>query len=135
MNAHDILTQKRLRHLEPMVAEITVEELQSKFALDETFKLIELSDPDDYTKGHIEGAIHISPGALKEDAPKRFLPFQQIVLYTEEASSSIAVTGARMLQSLGFSNVVVLKGGKETWKNAGLDLVASPVSEGSNDQS
>lgn len=135
MNAHDILTQKRLRHLEPMVAEITVEELQSKFALDETFKLIELSDPDDYAKGHIEGALHISPGALKEEAQKRFLTFQQIVLYTEEANSSIAIAGARLLQSLGFSNVVVLKGGKEAWKNAGLDLQGEKEPERSDDKS
>jgi len=135
MKAHDILTQKRLRHLEPMVAEIAVEELQTKFTLDETFKLIEISDPDDYAKGHIKGAIHISPGELKEEAQKRFLPFQHLVLYTEEANSSIAIAGARMLQSLGFSNVVVLKGGKEAWKNAGLDLQGTDETEKSDDKS
>lgn len=122
MQTKDLLTSKRLRHLDPMVTEITVDELQRKREDGEIFKLIEVSDAEDYDAGHIAGATHISISELQDKSPQLFKKFQQIILYAQESSSSVGFIGARILQRLGFSNVQLLKVGKEGWKGVGLPL-------------
>lgn len=130
MQIKDLLTEKRLRHLEEMVSEITVDELKSKIKRNEIFKLVEISNPDDFGNGHIAGAINISLGSLARVASKRFKKFQQIVIYVQEAASSVGTVAAVRLQRLGFSNVVLLRGGKESWRNAGLLLTGQEEAEG-----
>lgn len=122
MQIRDLLTEKRLRHLEEMVAEISPEALNAKIKGGEIFKLIEVSDLDDFEKGHIAGAINIPLNSLVETASSKFKKFQQIVLYGQEANSGVGTVAARKLQRAGFSNVEVLKGGKEVWQNSGLPL-------------
>ena len=122
MQIRDLLTEKRLRHLEPMVAEINVQELKSKIDAGEIFKLVEVSNPEHFQQGHIKGASNIPLNLLELTAGQQFKKFQQMVLYTRDANSSVGTVAARMLQKLGFSNMLVLKGGKEAWKNAGFPL-------------
>ena len=64
MQIKDLLTEKRLRHLEEMVSEITVDELESKIKRNEIFKLVEISNPDDFANGYIDGAINIPLDSL-----------------------------------------------------------------------
>lgn len=122
MQIKDILTEKRLHHLEPMVAEINVQDLKSKIDAGEMFKLIEVSNPEHFQQGHIKGAINIPLNLLEQTAPQQFRKFQQIVVYSQDANSSVGAVAARILQKLGFTNVLALKGGKEAWKNAGFPL-------------
>lgn len=129
MQIKDLLTEKRLRHLEEMVSEITVDELQSKIKGSEIFKLVEISNPDDFANGHIKGAINIPLDSLATEASERFRKFQQVVIYTQEATSSVSTVAAGRLQRLGFSNVVLLRGGKEAWRNAGLPLTGQEDAE------
>ena len=105
-----------------MVTEITVDELQRKKEDGEIFKLVEVSDAEDFEAGHIAGAIHITVSELHDKSVQLFKKFQQIIVYAEESSSSVGSIAARMLQQLGFSNALLLKGGKEGWKGAGLPL-------------
>ncbi len=122
MQIRDLLSEKRLSHLEEMVAEIDVQELKTKIDNGEIFKLVEVSNPADFKKGHIKGAIPIPLESLRDAAPQKFRKFQQIVVYCKESNSSVGVAAARILQRLGFSNVLLLKGGKEHWQQAGLPL-------------
>ena len=130
MQIKDLLTEKRLHHLEEMVSEITVDELKSKIKRNEIFKLVEISNPDDFVNGHIDGAINIPLDSLATEANKRFRKFQQIVIYVQEAASSVGTVAAVRLQRLQFSNVVLLRGGKEAWRNAGLPLTGQEDTEG-----
>ncbi len=122
MKTSDLLTEKRLRHLEAMVSEIEVEALQGKIEASEIFKLIEVSRSEDFATGHIAGAVHIPLDSVIETASRNFRKIQQIVVYCEEASSSVGTNAVRFLQRLGFSNVVLLRGGKSAWREAGLPL-------------
>ncbi len=133
MQIKDLLTEKRLHHLEEMVSEITVDELKAKVKRHEIFKLVEISNPDDFDNGHIDGAINIPLDSLAREASKRFRKFQQIVIYVQEAASSVGTVAAGRLQRLEFSNVVLLKGGKEAWRNAGLPLTGQEDAEGETD--
>ncbi len=133
MKIKDLLTEKRLHHLEEMVSEITVDELKAKVKRHEIFKLVEISNPDDFDNGHIAGAINIPLDSLAKEANKRFRKFQQIVIYVQEAASSVGTVAAGRLQRLEFSNVVLMRGGKEAWRNAGLPLTGQEDAEGETD--
>jgi len=133
MQIKDLLTEKRLHHLEEMVSEITVDELKAKVKRHEIFKLVEISNPDDFDNGHIAGAINIPLDSLAKEANKRFRKFQQIVIYVQEAASSVGTVAAGRLQRLEFSNVVLMRGGKEAWRNAGLPLTGQEDAEGETD--
>lgn len=123
MQIKDILTEKRLHELNNRVSEITPQQLHQKMQNGEIFHLIEVSDPDDFRNGHIESAINIPLSFLKESATEKFKRFQQLVVYCQESNSSVGAVAARQLGRAGFSNVLLLKGGKEMWQNAGLSLV------------
>jgi rhodanese-related sulfurtransferase len=122
MKIHDLLTEKRLRDLEAMVSEISPETLKAKLENYETFQLIEVSNPEDFHKGHIGGAINIPLPLLKERASQQFSKLPQLVVYCEQASSGVGTVAARTLQDLGFYNVLMLTGCKEAWKQAGFPL-------------
>jgi rhodanese-related sulfurtransferase len=122
MQIRDLLTEKRLHQLEEMVAEIDVQELKKKIDNGEIFQLVEVSNPEDFKKGHLEGATNIPLAWLPEMAPLKFHKLQQIVIYCENSNSSVGVAAARILQRLGFANMLLLKGGKERWQQAGLPL-------------
>ncbi len=129
MKIRDLLTEKRLCNLEEMVAEISLEELNSKIEEGEIFHLIEVSNEDDFNQGQIPGAINIPLTSLKETVTRDFKKYEQIVVYCKESSSSVGVTAARILHRLGFSNVLLLRGGKEGWQNAGYPLDGRTVEE------
>lgn len=123
METKDLLTEKRLSQLSEMVAEISTAELSEKIENGEIFKLLEISDADDFAAGHIKGAMHVTLDRVREAALSQFRKYQQIVVYCQESNSSVARVAALQLQRAGFTNVLVLKGGKEAWKQAELMLV------------
>lgn len=117
-----MLTEKRLRQLDSMVAGITPAELNEKLAAGEIFVLVEISEPDEFQKGHIDDALNLQIEGVVEGALRKFAKFTQIVLYATESASGVASTAARLLQHAGFTNVLVLRDGKEAWLNSGLPL-------------
>lgn len=129
MKIRDLLTEKRLHNLEEMVAELTLEELKLKIDEGEIFNLVEVSNQSDFNQGHIPGAVNIPLNTLRETADQKFRKYEQIVVYCRESSSSVGITSARILQSLGFSNVLLFRGGKKAWQEAGYGLEGQQVEE------
>jgi rhodanese-related sulfurtransferase len=127
MQIRDLLTEKRLWNLEEMVAEIELEELKSKMDEGELFHLLEVSNPKDFEQEHIPGAVNIPLSSLAQTASQKFRKYEQLVVYCQGASSSVGISAARILQRLGFSNVLLVRGGKEAWKKAGYPLEGQPI--------
>lgn len=129
MKTRDILTEKRLWRLESMVVEIGIDELKAKIDNQEVFHLLEISDEEDYRKEHIAGAVHVSLKSVRNFAEQNFKKYEQLVVYTEEADSAVSRAAALMLQSAGFSNALVVQGGKEAWRDAGYPLEGEDVAQ------
>ncbi len=122
MKVPDLLTEKRLRQLDEMVTEISPDALQAKLDRGELFHLVDVDDWEDYRRKHIPGAINLPLGALRQHAPERFRPFQQIVVYAHQGVSTLAAVAAHLLYDLGFFNVEALAGGLEAWEQAGFEV-------------
>ncbi len=92
----------------------------------ENFKLVEVLAKENYETGHIPFAMNIPVDKLSELA-STMLPdkSQCIVVYCSDFLCTASTGAARFLQSMGYTNILDYKGGKQDWKNAGLPLVKS----------
>jgi rhodanese-related sulfurtransferase len=83
--------------------------------------LIDLSNQQDFEKGHIPGAKHIAPSQFdpesKELAKVRELPVA-LVCRTGQASAA----AAQRLRKAGFTQVFWLEGGLAAWNEAHMPL-------------
>ena len=80
--------------------------------------IIDIREEREYRLGHIEGAVHVSRNSLEsrvlEIAPLFDTP---IVIYC--AVGSACVSAAEALRRLGYQKIFSLKGGLQSWLEAG----------------
>lgn len=91
--------------------------------------LIDLRSFYSASKGYIPGAGNIQLSELKEK--QHLLPVEkrvQLVLYAE--TDIDAITGGKLLNSLGYMNLAILYGGIKTWEDATELLEHGPLPEG-----
>jgi rhodanese-related sulfurtransferase len=88
--------------------------------------IIDAREERDFLLGHIEGAIHLSRKALEskvpEIAPKLDTP---IVIYCAVGTSCASAVEA--LRRLGYQKAFSLKGGLQSWLEAGGLVESSPL--------
>ena len=80
--------------------------------------IIDIREEREYRLGHIEGAVHVSRNTLEsrvlEIAPELDTP---IVIYC--AIGSACASAAEALRRLGYQKIFSLKGGLQSWLEAG----------------
>jgi rhodanese-related sulfurtransferase len=83
--------------------------------------LVDVREPDEWSEGHIPGAVHVPRGYLEsrieQAAPDRSRPL--VVYCAGGARSAFAV---KTLEELGYENVVSLAGGFTDWKRNGYEV-------------
>jgi molybdopterin/thiamine biosynthesis adenylyltransferase/rhodanese-related sulfurtransferase len=81
--------------------------------------LVDVREPDEWSEGHLPGAIHVPRGNL-ESRIERAAPdrAQSIILYCQVGNRS--AFAAKTLEELGYENVVSLSGGFTDWKRNGF---------------
>lgn len=83
--------------------------------------LLDVREPDEWERGHIDGALHVPMGEVM--ARQAELPTHAtIVCVCRSGHRSAAVTSA--LTRLGY-DAVNLEGGMLAWATAGLEYIAS----------
>jgi rhodanese-related sulfurtransferase len=76
----------------------------------------------------IPGAARISPTPLRSSAKVRVPPDVQIVLYCSTPNQLTSARTALALRRKGVSNVWVLEGGLQAWRELGLPVTANLTS-------
>jgi rhodanese-related sulfurtransferase len=106
--------------------EISVEELAARLNSSNPPAVAEILGPQYFTSGHLPGAINLPLDGFAENAV-RHLPNKSadIVVYCASATCQNSDIAARKLQSLGYQNVRLFRGGKAAWKDAGHALVTA----------
>lgn len=88
-----------------------------------SFTLIDVRDPNDFQRHHIEGAINIPKDNIgTNDLPKG----GRIILYCGDARCPLSHAAAKTLMTSGVEKVGVLYGGIDQWEKRGYPV--SPVS-------
>lgn len=103
--------------------EISPDEVPSALAQPNAI-LIDVREAEEWREDHAKGALHLSRGIIEfkiqDHAPDLNTP---IVLCCGRGRRSALV--ADNLQKIGYNNVLIVAGGFEAWKDAGLPVVSA----------
>lgn len=79
--------------------------------------IIDIRNPDDFIKGHIEMAVNIDFKEIPEYFESKIVPFEydKIILVSEDGQTSSYTTC--LLRLMGYGNVYSLRWGMSSWNN------------------
>lgn len=98
-------------------------ELKERLEAGDDLPLVDLRDEEAFTRGHLAGARWIPAGEMVGRwIPQHYPTGGPLVLYDGGGDERIAAGEAARLGHLWFQAVLVLQGGIETWREAGLPL-------------
>ena len=114
------------RRMKGKVNYTTTGELNTMLARDEPVVVIDVRSEKLFAEGHIEGAVNMTPSALKEKMTEGGqglddLKSQRVIIVCKSDMESI--DAAKFLEAAGFENVSVMKGGIFRWKRDHLPMV------------
>lgn len=93
---------------------------EARMAIAEGAIAVDVREPDEFSAGHVEGALNIPLGMLPERAAA--LPADRpLLVYC--AAGDRASSAASILERAGLSRVINLAGGTDSWRSTGLPLV------------
>ncbi len=119
--AHDLVVAARAR-----VQEVAMSDAEQ--AIRAADVLVDVREADEFSAGHLAGAVHISRGMLEfkfSGSPALQARDLRIVLYCK-TSGRAALAGA-VLQDMGYLNVQSLAGGFDAWVSAGKPVAKPDV--------
>jgi len=96
------------------VREFSIDEYRKRVAAGERFTLVDVREDNEWARGHLPGAIHLSKGIIERDVEKA-IPDRdaEIVLYCGGGFRSALVADA--LQKMGYRRVCSMDGGWRRW--------------------
>lgn len=103
------------------VRQIDIDGYKKMVAAGETHVLVDTREDNEWDKGHVQGAVHLSRGIIERDIgtqyPNKEIP---LVLYCGGGFRSALV--ADNLQKMGYTKAISLDGGWRALKESGLPL-------------
>lgn len=104
------------------IAECSVVDVNDWQTASETFRLVDVREESEWSRGHLPGAEHLGKGIIERDVEEQ-IPDQaaKIVLYCGGGYRS--ALAADNLQKMGYTNVTSMDGGFRGWKEAGLEII------------
>jgi molybdopterin/thiamine biosynthesis adenylyltransferase/rhodanese-related sulfurtransferase len=110
-----------LAQVKSEIDEISTIEAHERLVSSDGSLFVDVREPDEWDEGHIPGAIYTGRGRLEQRieglVPDKARP---LVVYCSAGSRS--AFAAKVLEDLGYVNVVNLAGGFSDWKRNGFDV-------------
>jgi rhodanese-related sulfurtransferase len=104
------------------VKETNVPDVKRRIEAGEKFLLVDVREDNEWAKGHLPGAAHLSKGIIERDIEQRVPNTDtKVILYCGGGFRSALV--ADNLQKMGYTNVESMDGGWKGWLEAGLPTV------------
>jgi len=103
------------------IKETDVAGYKEMLARGETPVLVDTREDNEFTAGHVKGAVHLSRGIIERDIETKYPDKStQLVLYCGGGFRSALV--AENLGKMGYTNAISLDGGWKALKDSGLPL-------------
>lgn len=99
---------------------IEVAELERRLASGEAVVLVDVRQPEEFTAGHLPGAVNVPLANLPEPVGELAARRRPIVMVCKTDRRS--ARAATELVAIGFRDVAVLRGGTDGWHRQGLAL-------------
>jgi len=108
---------KLVEGVKTRIRETDVHDVKRRLEAGERFYLVDVREENEWSRGHVPGAIHLSKGIIERDIEKTIPDLSAtIVLYCGGGFRSALV--ADSLQEMGYSNVRSMDGGWREWRQA-----------------
>ena len=100
------------------VKETNVAAVKTRLEKGEKLNLIDTREDNEWAKGHLPGATHLSKGIIERDIEKTFPDRDaELILYCGGGFRS--ALAADNLQKMGYTNAISMDGGWRGWNEAG----------------
>jgi rhodanese-related sulfurtransferase len=117
--AHSPNFLKLVHEAKARVKETNVAEVKKRMDAGEKFLLVDVREDNEWTNGHIPGAVHMGRGIIERDLETKVPdPSAKLILYCGGGFRS--ALSADNLQKMGYKNVESMDGGWKGWVEAGL---------------
>jgi rhodanese-related sulfurtransferase len=117
--AHSSQFLKLVQDAKKNVKETNVADVKRRGDAGEKFLLIDVREDNEWTKGHLPGAVHLGKGIIERDIEQRVPDTNaKLILYCGGGFRS--ALAAENLQKMGYTNVESMDGGWKGWLEAGL---------------
>jgi rhodanese-related sulfurtransferase len=117
--AHSSQFLKLVQDAKKNVKETNVADVKRRGDAGEKFLLIDVREDNEWTKGHLPGAVHLGKGIIERDIEQRVPDTSaKLILYCGGGFRS--ALAAANLQKMGYTNVESMDGGWKGWLEAGL---------------
>jgi rhodanese-related sulfurtransferase len=117
--AHSSQFLKLVQDAKKNVKETNVADVKRRGDAGEKFLLIDVREDNEWTKGHLPGAVHLGKGIIERDIEQRVPDTSaKLILYCGGGFRS--ALAAENLQKMGYTNVESMDGGWKGWLEAGL---------------
>lgn len=117
--AHPPKFLKLVNEAKTRVAETNVADVKRRMDAGEKLVLVDVREDNEWTQGHVPGAVHLGKGIIERDIEARVPDTgAKVVLYCGGGFRSALV--ADNLQKMGYTNVESMDGGWRGWLEAGL---------------
>jgi len=117
--AHSSQFLKLVQDAKTKVKETNVADVKRRGDAGEKFLLIDVREDNEWTKGHLPGAVHLGKGIIERDIEQRVPDTSaKLILYCGGGFRS--ALAAENLQKMGYTNVESMDGGWKGWLDAGL---------------
>ena len=103
------------------IKQTNVPDVKKRLEAGEKLILVDTREDNEWARGHLPGAIHLSKGIIERDV-EAAIPDKnaEIILYCGGGFRSALV--ADNLQKMGYTNPVSMDGGWRGWNEAGLPV-------------
>lgn len=101
------------------IRECTVEDVLARRQRNESFRLLDVREDDEWRAGHIDGAEHLGRGVLERDIEER-IPDKSTPLVLYCGGGYRSALAAESLGEMGYTDVVSMDGGWRAWTEKNL---------------
>ncbi len=108
------------------IDEISTIEAQERLESSDGTLFVDVREPDEWEEGHIPGAIYTGRGRL-EQRIEGLVPDKSRPLVVYCSAGARSAFAAKVLEDLGYENVVNLAGGFSDWKRNGFEVTIPRV--------
>jgi rhodanese-related sulfurtransferase len=113
--------QKLVEDAKANVRETNCQEVMKRMEKGEKLKLVDVREDNEWSKGHLPGAIHLGKGVIERDI-ETAIPDKdaEVILYCGGGFRS--ALSAENLQKMGYKNVLSMDGGWRGWTEKGYPV-------------
>ena len=112
---------KLVNEAKSRIREVTVDETRQRMAANNSARLIDVREDNEWELGRAAGSTHLGKGIIERDIESS-VPDKttEVILYCGGGFRS--ALAADVLQQMGYTNVFSMAGGWKAWKDSGAPI-------------